>query len=182
MFAIDLPPADVVKPPLATSLLRRYLDAGGKVVWLGLPPNIWPVEPLEGQRKSLNEVQWAAPEELLGVPHGDALFDQRGARATPVGQHWGLTSRFRATWSVAPAGVTNVLALDDWGLRRRVVEGVRRRARHRLRPRAAGECAQRVPGGGVPAALIARRAPETLIRENGSPRRTDEDSSGRAAG
>jgi hypothetical protein len=116
VFAIDLLPADVVKAPLATSLLRRYLNAGGKVVWLGLPPNIWPVEPLEGQRKSLNEVQWAAPEELLGVPHGDALFDQRGARATPVGQHWGLTSRFRVTWSVAPAGVTNVLALDDWGL------------------------------------------------------------------
>jgi len=116
VFAIDLPPADVVKAPLATSLLRRYLNAGGKIVWLGLPPNIWPVEPLEGQRKSLNEVQWAAPEELLGVPHGDALFDQRGARATPVGQHWGLTSRFRATWSVAPTGVTNVLALDDWGL------------------------------------------------------------------
>jgi hypothetical protein len=44
------------------------------------------------------------------------LFDQRGARATPVGQRWGLTSRFRVTWSVAPAGVTNVLALDDWGL------------------------------------------------------------------
>jgi outer membrane protein assembly factor BamB len=115
VFAIDLPPADVVKPPLATSLLRRYLDAGGKIVWLGLPPNIWPVEPLEGQRKSLSEVQWTAPEELLGVPHGDALFDQRGARATAVGQHWGLTSRFRVTWSVAPAGVTNVLALDDWG-------------------------------------------------------------------
>jgi hypothetical protein len=116
VFAIDLPPAEVVKPPPATSLLRRYLDAGGKIVWLGLPPNIWPVEPLEGQRKSLGEVQWAAPEALLGVPHGDALFDQRGARATPVGQHWGLTSRFRVTWSVAPAGVTNVLALDDWGL------------------------------------------------------------------
>jgi eukaryotic-like serine/threonine-protein kinase len=116
VFAIDLPPADAVKAPLATSLLRRYLNAGGKVVWLGLPPNIWPVEPLEGQRKSLNEVQWSAPEELLGVPHGDALFDQRGARATPSGQHWGLASRFRATWSVAPAGVTNVLALDDWGL------------------------------------------------------------------
>jgi outer membrane protein assembly factor BamB len=116
VFAIDLAPADVVKAPLASSLLRRYLNAGGKVVWLGLPPNIWPVEPLEGQRKSLNEVQWSAPEELLGVPHGDALFDQRGARATAIGQRWGLTSQFRVTWSVAASGVTNVLALDDWGL------------------------------------------------------------------
>jgi outer membrane protein assembly factor BamB len=116
VFAIDLPPADIAKAPLATSLLRRYLNAGGKVVWLGLPPNIWPVEPLKGERKSLNEVQWNAPAELLDVPHGEALFDQRGARATPAGLHWGLTSRFRATWSLAPAGVTNVLALDDWGL------------------------------------------------------------------
>jgi eukaryotic-like serine/threonine-protein kinase len=116
VFSIDLPPAELVKAPLATSLLRRYLNAGGKIVWLGLPPNIWPVEPLEGQRKSLTEVQWTAPEDLLGVPHGDALFDQRGARATPAGEHWGLTSHFRATWSVATGGVTNVLALDDWGL------------------------------------------------------------------
>lgn len=116
VFSIDLAPPELLEEPLGTSLFRRYLDSGGKVVWLGLPPNIWPVEPLKGERKSLNEVQWSAPERLLGVPHGEALFDMRGARSTPAGLHWGLTSRFRTAWSVAPAGVTTVLALDDWGL------------------------------------------------------------------
>ena len=116
VFSIDLAPPDLLKEPLGTSLFRRYLDSGGKVVWLGLPPNIWPVEPLKGERKSLDEVRWSAPEQLLGVPHGEALFDVRGARATLAGLHSGLTSRFRTAWSVAPAGVSTVLALDDWGL------------------------------------------------------------------
>jgi hypothetical protein len=116
VFSIDLAPPDLLKEPLGTSLFRRYLDSGGKIVWLGLPPNIWPVEPLKGERKSLNEVRWSAPEQLLGVPHGEALFDVRGARATPAGLHSGLTFRFRTAWSVAPGGVSTVLALDDWGL------------------------------------------------------------------
>ena len=167
VFALDLPPADVVKPPLATSLLRRYLDAGGKIVWLGLPPNIRPVEPLEGQRKSLSEVQWAAPEELPAFRTATRYSTSAARAQRPSANIGGSTSRFRVTWSVAPAGVTNVLALDDWGVGRRVVERIRRRARHRFRPGTAGECAQRVPGGGVSAALIARRDPETLIQTTG---------------
>lgn len=45
-----------------------------------------------------------------------APFDQRGAPATPAGERWGLTSRWRTGWSVSPNAVTRVLALDDWGL------------------------------------------------------------------
>ena len=116
VFAIDFIPADANKSPARSSLFRRYLDAGGKVVWLGLPPNIWPVEPIRGERKGLNEVAWDAPTELLGVSFAEAIFDQRGARATPAGERWGLTPRWRTAWSVSPNAVTRVLALDDWGL------------------------------------------------------------------
>jgi len=116
VFAIDFIPAAATTSPVRSSLVRRYLDAGGKIVWLGLPPNIWPVEPTHGERKGLNELTWNAPEELLGVSHAEAIFDQRMARATPEGQRWGLPIKWRVGWSVSPAAVTAVLATDDWGL------------------------------------------------------------------
>lgn len=117
VFAIDAVPAEAVVPPLVTSLIRRYLDAGGKIVWTGLPPQIWPVAP-GNRRGGLDQVQWDAPTELLGVSHSDALFDVRGVRVTAEGKRWGLSPRWRAAWGVAPAGVTTVLGLDEWGSRR----------------------------------------------------------------
>jgi outer membrane protein assembly factor BamB len=116
VFAIDFVPPDASKPPLRASVFRRYLDSGGKVVWLGLPPDIWPVEPMHGERQGLTEVVWDAPTELLGVSHSEAIFDQRSARSTTAGEHWGLPARWRGGWSVSPSGVTTVLAFDDWGL------------------------------------------------------------------
>jgi hypothetical protein len=114
VFAIDALPADVAAAPYATSLIRRYLDAGGKVVWSGLPPLIWPVEPGK-TRNSLLEIDWSAPSELLGVPHDAAIFDARMSRVTDAGRSWGLSATARVAWGVAPEGVTRVLATDDWG-------------------------------------------------------------------
>jgi eukaryotic-like serine/threonine-protein kinase len=116
VFAIDFVPADASIAPLRSSVFRRYLDNGGKVVWLGLPPDIWPVEPKHGERQGLNEVVWDAPTDLLGVSHFEAIFDQRSVRSTTAGEHWGLPQHWRGGWSVSPNGVTTVLAFDDWGL------------------------------------------------------------------
>ena len=115
-FAIDHPPAAVVAAPFAQSLLRRYLDAGGKVVWPGKPPLIFPMDLATGQYPSMTAMNWSSPNELLGVPHDAALFDMRGARATPAGVRVGLPARWRDSWSVSPSGVTTVLGLDEWGL------------------------------------------------------------------
>ncbi len=115
VFAVDALPADVARKPLAQSLFRRYLDAGGKVVWTGLPPLIWPVEPGK-QRAGLQEIAWDAPTELLGVSHAAALFDVRTARATDAGLTWGQPATLRTAWGVAPAGVSRALSVDDWGL------------------------------------------------------------------
>ena len=116
VFAIDHPPAAVVAAPLAQSLLRRYLEAGGKIVWPGKPPLIFPMDLATGQYPSMTAMNWSAPNELLGVPHDAALFDMRGARATPAGVRVGLPARWRDSWSVAPSGVTTMLGLDEWGL------------------------------------------------------------------
>jgi eukaryotic-like serine/threonine-protein kinase len=115
MFAIDALPKELTSAPVASSLFRRYLDSGGKVVWSGLPPMIWPVE-LDKERSGLQEIVWNAPSLLLGVNHDAALFDVRTVRATDDGKRWGLPARSRTAWSVAPASVSTVLGLDDMGL------------------------------------------------------------------
>jgi outer membrane protein assembly factor BamB len=116
VFAVDQAPAATVTAPLNQSLLRRYLDAGGKVVWPGKPPLIFQMDLATGNFPPLSAMNWSAPNELLGVPHDAAIFDVRGARATPAGARIGLPARWRDSWSVAPSGVTTVLGLDEWGL------------------------------------------------------------------
>jgi len=119
VFALDYAPSSVLSAPVRSSLLRRYLDAGGKVVWPGVPPGILPLKMPQGQLR----LDWATPRELTGVPHDSALFDRRGVRATTDGTRWGLPERWRDAWSVAPAGVTRVLGMDEWGLAAAWVKG-----------------------------------------------------------
>jgi len=104
------PPAEIIP------LLRPYLDAGGKVVWTGIPPALWPPDPKSGKRTGLDQLDYGAPGRMFGVDHSRARFDKRGVRATSIGQRWGLTGYWRGSWGVAPAAVTEVLGLDEWGL------------------------------------------------------------------
>lgn len=116
VFAIDQAPDSVVAPPFARSLLRRYLDAGGKVVWTGKSPLVFSMNVQTKTFPSMSEMSWSAPNELLGIAHEAAIFDARGVRATAAGTKLGLPARWRDSWSVAPAGVSTVLGLDEWGL------------------------------------------------------------------
>lgn len=104
------PPEEII------ALLRPYLDAGGKVVWTGIPPALWPPDPKSGKRTGLNQLDYEAPGQMFAVDHSRALFDKRGVQATPIGQRWGLTGYWRGSWGVSPSAVTDVLGLDEWGL------------------------------------------------------------------
>lgn len=117
VFAMDVLPERVAQTPLEKSIFRRYLDGGGKVVWPGMPPALWPRDPSTGDRTgSLLALDWPAATALLGVNADAAIFDQRGVRATPAGVRWGLPARWRDAWSVDVKGVTEVLGRDEWGL------------------------------------------------------------------
>jgi eukaryotic-like serine/threonine-protein kinase len=117
VFAIDhLPPAAVDTSAPERSLLRRYLDAGGKVVWPGVPPLLFVKDPQTGNAGGLVALKWAAPTRLLGVPHDAAMFDMRGVRATEDGKRWGLPNRWRSNWGIAPDSSITVLGRDEFGL------------------------------------------------------------------
>ena len=98
------------------SLFRRFLDAGGKVVWTGMPPLLWPRDSAGQRKPGLAGLGWDRPAQLLGVSHTRAIFDRRSARPTETGRRWGLSGRWLDAWGVDPRDVTEVLAQDDWGL------------------------------------------------------------------
>jgi hypothetical protein len=117
VFAIEFVPEAIASKPYASSTLRRYLESGGKVVWLGLPPAIWPRDSTGQPVQSLLALDWKGSGELLGVNVDAAIFDPRGVRATAAGIAWGLPAgHYRDAWSVDVKGVTQVLAIDEWGL------------------------------------------------------------------
>ncbi|HXY31569.1 MAG TPA: PQQ-binding-like beta-propeller repeat protein [Gemmatimonadaceae bacterium] len=119
VFAMDYAPASIVSPAPATSLLRRYLEAGGTIIWPGVPPGIFPAVMPPGELR----LDWGAAHALTGVPHDSALFDSHGVHATAEGTRCGLSERWRDAWSVAPGGVTSVLGVDDGGLAAAWVRG-----------------------------------------------------------
>jgi outer membrane protein assembly factor BamB len=114
-FAMDVVPPKLLRPSPGQGLLRRFLDAGGKVVWLGMPPLIWPRDPRTGGPRSYTEVNRKDAGELLGVDFKAANFDPFGTKPTPAGRAWGLKDWWMSMWSVAPADGIEVLALDENG-------------------------------------------------------------------
>ena len=114
VFPIDYLPAGVAPVAADTVLFRRYLDAGGKVVWLGLPPMMIKRNVATGEF-AITDIDRRGPRNLLGVSHEHANFDPTGAQATAAGAAWGLTGWSLSDWSADPADVTETLARDEQG-------------------------------------------------------------------
>ncbi|MFL6228160.1 MAG: PQQ-binding-like beta-propeller repeat protein [Pyrinomonadaceae bacterium] len=114
VFAIDFLPKPLAAGD-AQSPLRKYLDAGGKVVWVGVPPALWEIDPKTGDR-DIKGLDRAATSRLLGVSHEGSNFDANTARVTDAGRRWGLSGWWLSNWSAEPGAVTTVLAEDEMGL------------------------------------------------------------------
>lgn len=115
VFAIDRLPDDCVAETTGVALFRRYLDAGGKAVWPGIPPLLWPLDTKLDSRK-LTDINRAGTEKLLGVGQQKGNFDQITARATAEGVHWGLAGWWLSNWSADPSNDLKILARDEQGL------------------------------------------------------------------
>ncbi|HKG94373.1 MAG TPA: PQQ-binding-like beta-propeller repeat protein [Gemmatimonadaceae bacterium] len=117
VFAMDYLPSGLGTRPSGLgeeSLLRSYLEAGGKVLWLGVPPLLFPRDPSTGAQ-NLKDIDRGATLRLLGVDHARGNFDVRGATVTPAGERWGLSGWWTSNWGADPRTVTQALALDDEG-------------------------------------------------------------------
>jgi eukaryotic-like serine/threonine-protein kinase len=115
VFAVDYLPQTVAPDSNGQSLFRKYLDAGGKIVWVGMPPLLWTAE-LQTGRRDIKQIDRDATERLLGVSHKRGNFDTNTARPTAEGTLWGLNGWWLSNWSAEPGTVTTVLAEDEQGL------------------------------------------------------------------
>jgi eukaryotic-like serine/threonine-protein kinase len=112
VFAMDDLP-DTVRDGAQRGAFRRYLDAGGKVVWPGVPPLTAPLDRTTGEFDM--KFRFDAMRALLGVGLGSGNFDAITERVTPAGRRWNLEGWWTAAWSADPASVTTVLAFDEYG-------------------------------------------------------------------
>ncbi len=111
--AIDTLP-QAITDGSANSLLRQYMAAGGKVVWLGEPPLLWSKDPESGDY-TIDRIDRRHPTDLLSVDHDPGNFDRLGVHATPAGLAIGLEPWGTGAWSVDPSTVTTVLAYNEFG-------------------------------------------------------------------
>ena len=116
VFATNLVPVTVVADTTESALLRRYLDAGGKAVWLGATPLAFAQDRATGQVVGLD---FSIPERILGIQYGGP--DTRGvggfygASVTDDGRQWGLRGWWVGNNALAPEEVTTVLARNEYG-------------------------------------------------------------------
>jgi len=113
VFAIDHLPASVAGEQPRTGAFRRYLDAGGKVVWPGIAPLLFPSDPKTGDADFKN-IGRAAAKNLLDVSFESTNFDVVSAMPTAAGETWGLHGWMPASWDADASSVTTVLARDEW--------------------------------------------------------------------
>jgi eukaryotic-like serine/threonine-protein kinase len=99
------------------SLLRNYLNKGGKVVVTGINPVLYQLDPKE---KSLSLRSYTYADSVLSVKYGpDDLRSYKGnypAFSTKDGNEWGLASFWAAPLSLPVNQVDIVLGMDENGL------------------------------------------------------------------
>jgi outer membrane protein assembly factor BamB len=92
-------------------LVRRYLDAGGRIVWPGIVPFGFFTDP-DDDRPALDP---KASERALGVRQSRTPADEERATATAEGQRLGLPAWWLAVMPAEPCDVTTVLGEDADG-------------------------------------------------------------------
>lgn len=111
VMAMDLLPKSVAPVLADTVLIRRYLDAGGKVVSFSAVLGA-------AVRDSIGRVLGDDPggtEKLLGIPAAALDYDQDPAVPTEAGRRWGIDRAVTGDYTMELSTVTEALALDRRG-------------------------------------------------------------------
>lgn len=115
VFADNRVPQSVVKEESEKSLIRRYLDAGGKIVWLGPDPIAWKRDSLG----TFEEINYDRSAKILGIRYPGKRLEGIGwynSTVTEEGKKWGLHGWGVGIGCVDPSEVTTVLAKDEHGM------------------------------------------------------------------
>jgi len=112
VFAMDFLPETIAGDDTKDSLLRQYLDRGGKVVWMGLPPRLYV---LDEAAQAIESYDLRRPTEILGVDFSTYNTDTYGVAPTAEGRRWGMERAWVGTSSLRAPADAAVLAADELG-------------------------------------------------------------------
>jgi outer membrane protein assembly factor BamB len=115
VFADNKIPSSVVESTNSNALIRRYLDAGGKVVLLGTNPLAFKIDPATGE---LEDVDFAPAQNVFGMrfPKQENIGGYYASRRTAEGRRWGMRGTTVGSGAIDPAQATTVLAEDEFGM------------------------------------------------------------------
>jgi hypothetical protein len=117
VFATNFFPAEITAGA-NQSMLRNYLNSGGKVVVTGINPALYEMDPKD---KSLSLRSYFYADSLLGIRYSpyDDLRSYKGnypAFPTKEGREWGLEGFWATPLSLPDSQVDIVLGRDENGL------------------------------------------------------------------
>ncbi len=112
VFCQDAAPDTVTETQSADCTLRKYLDAGGKIVWYGDIPFYY-VGHVDGTTDAWQD---NGAVNVLGIAAVNVWSSGNTVTITPIGARWGLTQKWSSLRTIA-ANTANieVLATDNGG-------------------------------------------------------------------
>jgi outer membrane protein assembly factor BamB len=117
VFAKNMIPEIVVEENSERALIRKYLDAGGKVVFLGPDPLAYYHNPETGSLDSINFLN--RPKKVFGITYdAPGIINHNvvlGAAPTQAGKKYGMRDWWVGYSSVDSKQVTTVLSIDEYG-------------------------------------------------------------------
>ena len=113
VFADNRFPASIIGDTDSHSLIRKYLENGGKVVLLGTNPLLLHFDSLgRFDTFTTKKVKAVFDIDYSTQDYNSGLY---AAKFTKDGNQWNLRGFITGYWPVTPHAVTTVLAIDDYG-------------------------------------------------------------------
>lgn len=115
VFADNTVPSAVAESDDGHALIRRYLDHGGRIVFLGANPLAFVRDKDSGEIVKLDT---DIPEKILGLGHSerDTGDGYHVSDLTAEGRRWGLRDSVVAAGGLRPQIVSVVLSRDEYGM------------------------------------------------------------------
>ena len=115
VFADNKIPDSVVRVDTDHALIRRYLNAGGKVAVFGPNPLAYRGDPKTGE---VEKVDYDVPRRVFGIPFPEParVNGFYVAKVTAIGEKWGLRGMSIGLGAIDPKDATAVLAVDEFGM------------------------------------------------------------------
>lgn len=115
VFADDNVPEDLIGMPGHDSLIRRYVDKGGDVVFLNDNPLSFVYDAKSGE---LQDLQPARAEKVMDITYPEPRIEKgyHVSSYEPDAIAWGLDGFFVANGGIAPSQVSVVLARNEFGM------------------------------------------------------------------